>query len=263
MDASPITPTPPELLTEDYWSESTRPLVSLVFIAPMLVIYEIGVVSLGHQAVRNGADQWMREWLDLLGFSQYFLLPLLTCGILLGWHHLLRQRWRVPKHVIGGMWLESVVLALVLLVLAHWQSAWFGDRLLFIECSTKRAAGNNLFANLIAFLGAGIYEELLFRLMLLPSIIAALRAFHLTQKTSLIWGVIVCGLLFSLAHYRLDFHLLHWHITMTHGDHWNWFSFVFRFSAGVFFSLLFIFRGFGIAAGCHAIYDILAVLLTP
>jgi hypothetical protein len=35
---------------------------------------------------------------------------------------------------------------------------------------------------------------------------------------------------------------------------------LFRFLAGVFFSILFIYRGFGIAAGSHAAYDILAIL---
>jgi hypothetical protein len=36
-----------------------------------------------------------------------------------------------------------------------------------------------------------------------------------------------------------------------------WFGFVFRFLAGVFFSVLFVYRGFGIAAGSHAAYDVL------
>jgi hypothetical protein len=35
------------------------------------------------------------------------------------------------------------------------------------------------------------------------------------------------------------------------------FSFLFRFLAGICFSLVFIYRGFGIAAGSHALYDIL------
>jgi membrane protease YdiL (CAAX protease family) len=131
----------------------------------------------------------------------------------------------------------------------------------FITCDTTRPSSLASLDRMIGYLGAGIYEELLFRLMLLPATIAAFRYMQMTPKASMIAGVIVSSILFSLAHYRMEFRFLLWHVSMTHGYSFEWFSFVFRFSAGVFFSLLFLFRGFGIAAGSHAIYDILAVLL--
>ena len=62
----------------DYWQQSRRPLTSLAFVTPLLLVYEAGVLWLGPHAMRNGADVWLRQLLDLLGFSQYFLLPLLT-----------------------------------------------------------------------------------------------------------------------------------------------------------------------------------------
>ena len=65
----------------DYWQQSRRPLTSLAFVTPLLIIYEAGVLWLGPQAMRNGADVWLRQLLDLLGFSQYFLLPVLTLGL--------------------------------------------------------------------------------------------------------------------------------------------------------------------------------------
>jgi membrane protease YdiL (CAAX protease family) len=55
--------------------------------------------------------------------------------------------------------------------------------------------------------------------------------------------------LFSLAHYVGPL-----------GDTLDLHSFTFRFLAGVFFALLFEARGFGIAAGSHAAYDILVGL---
>ena len=70
----------------DYWHQSRRPLASLAFMTPLLVLSELGVLALGSHAVRNGADVWLRQLLDLLGFSQYFLLPLLTVAIPLAWH---------------------------------------------------------------------------------------------------------------------------------------------------------------------------------
>ena len=45
------------------------------------------------------------------------------------------------------------------------------------------------------------------------------------------------------------------------GDAFDLTSFLFRFSAGVFFGALFLARGFGVAAGTHAFYDILVSML--
>src|SRR5688500_15193837 len=90
-----------------YWSESRRPFASLAFVAPMLLVYEFGVLLLGPFGIRNGADVWLRQLLSSLGFTQFFLLPILTCGILLSWHHLRRDRWRVGWFVLYGMVFES------------------------------------------------------------------------------------------------------------------------------------------------------------
>ena len=86
-----------------YLHESSRPLASLFFVAPLLVAYEGGVVVLGGSAIRNGVDVWLRSGLDQIGFGQYFLLPMLTCGILLAWHHVRKEAWRVEWGVCYGM----------------------------------------------------------------------------------------------------------------------------------------------------------------
>ena len=52
----------------DYWQQSRRPLTSLAFVTPLLAVYEAGVLWLGPQAMRNGADVWMRQILRLAGF---------------------------------------------------------------------------------------------------------------------------------------------------------------------------------------------------
>src|SRR5687768_16077181 len=85
-----------------YWRESARPLTSLVFVAPILVAYECGVVLLGHHAARNGSDVWLGRILDWAGFGQYCLLPLLTCGLLLAWHHTRHEQWQLKWSVLTG-----------------------------------------------------------------------------------------------------------------------------------------------------------------
>ena len=235
-----------------YWRDSMRPLVSLAFVAPMLACYEAGVLLLGPQALRNGADVWLRRLLDAMGFGQYFLLPLLTCGILLAWHHAARHQWKVRWSVCGGMLGESLALGVALLFAAQLQHSMFAalsaPDFAAAEISSAAIAGGRI----LGYFGAGIYEELLFRLMLLPLAIAALRWCGAGPRASLAAAVLVTSLVFSAAHYELF---------AAHGDAFEWFSFTFRFTAGVFFSLLFVLRGFGVTVGAHAFYDILVASL--
>ncbi|MEK6246772.1 MAG: hypothetical protein N2C12_01250, partial [Planctomycetales bacterium] len=106
----------------DYWSQSRRPLASLFFVLPLLLCYEIGALWLGSAAVRNGADVWLQQFLGAVGFGGLFLLPLLTIGILLGWHHTTGQPWRISGKVLYAMAAESALLAFILVAIAHLQA---------------------------------------------------------------------------------------------------------------------------------------------
>ena len=225
-----------------YLNESRRPLVCLAFVLPLLVIYEIGVLALGTAAVRNGADVWLRTLLDWTGLGGYWLLPVLTIGVLLAWHHTTHQPWEVRVSTLYGMLLESTLLALCLLVIAHLQgvmlriapvAAKFGDDAL------------RLVGRMVGFFGAGIYEEVLFRLLLLPVVAAAIGWVGGSPRWKRVGSIVITALLFSAAHYLGQ-----------HGETFALSTFIFRFLAGVFFAVLFVYRGFGIAAGTHALYDI-------
>ncbi len=233
-----------------YWADSRRPFSSLAFIVPMLLAYEAGVLWLGPGGLRNGADVWLRQLLDNLGFTHFLLLPVLTCGILLGWHHLRREQWRVGWIVLYGMLVESLVLGCGLMVIAHVQSS-----VLFLGQDQGKLS------HLIAYFGAGIYEEMLFRLMLVPALAAVCRFVGASRGPSFVCAVVAASLLFAAAHYQLDFSIGTWRVGISVGDHFSWMSFFFRVSAGAFFSALFLYRGFGVAAGTHACYDIFATLV--
>ncbi len=240
--ATPSEPTPIGQLAETYWAESRRPLAGLVFIAPLLVIYEVGVLLLG---VQNGADAFMRWLLNSMGFGQHFLLPILMVCILLSWHYVSRQPWRLSGGVISGMAIESVMLGIALRVIAMLQNVLFQVLREPVAAGIGGTLGNTLKQS-VGFLGAGIYEELLFRLIFLSLAAWTLHRAGATPRASMILAVLFNSLLFAAAHY-----------VGAGGDEFLWFGFVFRFLAGIFFSLLFVFRGFGIAAGSHAAYDIL------
>jgi membrane protease YdiL (CAAX protease family) len=245
-----------------YWQLSRTPLTSLVFTLPLVLAYEGGVLLLGRGSPRNGADVWLRHLLDALGFGQYFLLPLLTVVGLLVWQHLAHDRWRLSLAVLPGMAAECVLWAVVLVGVARLQqSIWpFRPGMLQILLPPLDAAQpallqvgdqwQGVLARLIGYCGAGLYEEVLFRLLLLPAAVWAFERLGCGTLAAACWALLLSSLLFSAAHYVGPL-----------GDSFALYSFTFRTVAGLFFALLFLLRGFGIAAGTHFFYDLLVGLL--
>jgi len=249
---------------ESYWEISRRPLVALIFVAPILVTYELGVLTLGADSLRNAADVWGRQFLRLLGFGQYFLLPLLVCGVLLGWHHVRSDPWTIRRRVVGIMWLESLVLGVALLVLAQLMGRVVAASTQDVSAASVPAfvsggGERSTWSKFIGYLGAGFYEELLFRLLLLSGIALAARQAGLNRRGSLLTAVTVSSVLFAAVHYRFELSLFGWTIGPQYGDPFTWFSCLFRIAAGLFFGCLFVLRGFGIVVGAHAIYDVLVL----
>lgn len=236
-DGGEIPPSPPS-----YWTVSRTPLTSLVFSLPLVLAYEGGVLLLGRGSPRNGADVWLRHLLDALGFGAYFLLPTLTVLGLLAWHHMEHDRWNFSGGVLAGMAAECVLWAAMLVGLARLQDRYW----------PLAAAGgwDGVVARLIGFCGAGLYEEVLFRLLLLPLLIWLFERLGAATVPAAALGLVASSLLFSTAHYVGPL-----------GDAFDLYSFTFRTLAGMFFAVLFVVRGFGIAAGTHAVYDVLVGLL--
>jgi len=240
---------------ESYWQLSSTPLTSLLFTLPLVLAYEGGVLLLGRGSPRNGADVWLRHLLDALGFGQYFLLPLLTVAGLLAWQFLAHDRWRVSVAALPGMAAECVLWAVVLVGIARLQqNLWpFRPGALqweFLQVSIDAEAGwQTMLARLIGYCGAGLYEEVLFRLLMLPIAVWAFERLGCSTIAAGLWAILLSSLLFSAAHYIGPL-----------GDTFAVYSFTFRAVAGLFFAILFLLRGFGIAAGTHFFYDLLVGL---
>ncbi len=253
--------------SREYWSQARQPLACLVFLLPLLAVYEAGVIWLGGSnpsAVRNGADYWMRGWLYQVGLDYAFLLPLLVTGGLLAWHVWGRYPWRISFDTLVGMFAESLLFAFCLVLLGQLQDLVF-QRWLAPDATLDGTAvsmgtaaiaspmlaimNQDTVARLVSFVGAGVYEEVMFRLCLLPACYGVFRV-ALTNKWSAVLAVLTTSLLFALAHY-----------VGVSGDEFSLFSFTFRALAGFFFAALFMIRGFGITVGCHAAYDVLVGIL--
>jgi len=240
-----------------YWTLSRTPLTSLVFTLPLVAAYEGGVLLLGRGSPRNGADVWLRELLETLGFGQYFLLPLATLTGLLAWQFLAHDRWKLSLAVLPGMVAESVLWAVVLVGVGRLQQSvwpldlaagagWFLD----VGPPGFGAGWRGIAARVVGYCGAGLYEEVLFRLLLLPIGVWLFGRLGCGPVAAGGWALAVSSLLFSAAHYVGPL-----------GDTFEIGSFTFRAIAGMLFAVLFLVRGFGIAAGSHFFYDLLVGLV--
>jgi membrane protease YdiL (CAAX protease family) len=86
----------------------------------------------------------------------------------------------------------------------------------------------------------------MFRLIMLPAVAWSLKRCGFSTVQSLAGAILITSLVFAAAH----------HIG-AEGEPIVLRNFLFRTVAGAFFATLFVYRGFGIAAGTHALYDIL------
>lgn len=237
---------PPSFSILVYFDESRRPGVSLVFILPILILYEIGmkIVNLGKPvATINGADALLKQAMRALGFSGALLAAFCIVLTLVFLHMHRRLPWTVRPAVLVLMVVESVIVALPLFPLNYavdWAllaAGWWPVRLL---------------EQYAFMLGAGVYEEFLFRLVLLGGLVwAGLRiAGREHRQGAQTAAVLVSAVLFSAFHHLGP-----------HGDAFTLRLFAIRTLAGVYFAWIYLARGFGVAVGCHTAYDLMVVTL--
>ena len=235
---------------EGYLAQSRRPLAALALAGPMVLVYEVGTWAFHLDAERRTetrivAFNWVRDAFDLLGASGGLIAPLAVIGLLLGWHVFAGHPWRLRAGVVLGMTAESVLLALPLLPIAA-AVAWLIPRGADGVTLLLPAGVEGVLGQAVLGVGAGVYEELVFRLVgfavLHTLLIDLLR---LGPRQAFVWTLLVTSLAFSLYHY-----------VPAGGEPWQLGSFAFRFAAGAYLGLVYQFRGFGIAAGAHAAYDV-------
>lgn len=229
---------------------------SLGFAVPLLVMYEAGAAFYARGAelpVRNGADVLLRALLYAGGVQGSLALMagllILTALLIL----LERRQRRIPLRAapMVGMAAESVVYALALAVVLGTATQWILGALpvrLASETSSPLRA-LPLGEGIVLSLGAGFYEELVFRVLLVGAIFGIFRSSGLQRRPAAIYATLIGALAFSAFHYIGPF-----------GDPLELPSFLFRFLAGLLFSAMFLIRGFGITAWSHALYDIFLLL---
>jgi membrane protease YdiL (CAAX protease family) len=275
-----------------YFERTSRPVYAVVFLLPFIIFYEIGTILintdlLNQSQVRVVAFIWLQNLLEQIGFAYkltWIAPPLAVIIILIALQITSRKKWTITPIDLPPMALECILLAVPLIVLnlslntstlpkqkplppQNTANVTFQKPLqtcaahttpaLSAENHNQTSAGHSLMANIVTGIGAGIYEELIFRLILICLLMILFQdLLRLKHRHSIILAVLISAALFSAHH-----HIIFLDGRFGQSAPFNWLEFGFRTLAGVYFAALFAVRGFAVTAGTHAFYDIIATLV--
>lgn len=245
----PATPPQPVPAWQDYHRLTRTGTYGFLAALPLLALYEglILLVNTGQaMPVRVGAEVWIKQFLSAFGATGMLVMGGLV--LLLGLWIVFRERkqhlairpryflWMLGESAVYAVFSALLVSKLVGLLFAMIPS---GPQGASISWPTELALS----------LGAGLYEELVFRVLLVGGLFALLKRLWPQRPIGAYLAAALIGaLLFSAVHY-----------TGALGDAFTLDSFTFRFLFGLLLNALFLLRGFGIAAWTHALYDVLVV----
>lgn len=214
------------------WAGHGDLAASLVLIFPLLLAYEVGVLFAGRV---NGADVVTRLVYVALGDRTLYLL--VHAAIALGFLVWIRKhkRWSTLRlEIVMPVILEAAIYAMTLGALI----TVVLDKLLGLGVTTD---------SLISALGAGVHEEVVFRLGLFAGLASLLR--H--QRFALPFSLVVSSLLFAGAHH-----------VGGHGEAFSVHVFAYRTLAGCAFGAIFWYRSLAHAVYAHTLYDIVVAATT-
>jgi len=215
----------------------------LYFLLPLLVVYEIGAVTLLN-GTQLTANRLLGQFFSIFGASGVHLPAIAVIGALVGMH-LVRKRdpWAPEPKLYLVMLAEATFLSVPLFVL---MSVLVREPI--ANASLSSVDWGVWQKNMVISIGAGIYEELLFRVVAIALVHTIMKdLFSLPEEVSVITAVVASSLGFALIH----FHFMggQYDFEMT--------KMLFFTIAGVYFAAIYTCRGFGIVVGVHALYDAL------
>jgi hypothetical protein len=237
-----------------YFALSRSHRYSIVFALPLLVGYETLAALLaqpGHAELRNGADAILRSlFVAVAGAngSLIFMAVIILVGLGLVVRDLRASRDRIRPVIFAGMLAESVALAAAFGIVVGIATAKFLGTLHALSLGPIEQT--SWATRLMLSLGAGLYEELFFRVLLVGGLATGARILlGFGRRSAGFLAAVVGAVIFSAFHYIGPY-----------GDPFQLQSFVFRMLSGLAFSALYLVRGFGVTAWTHALYDAFLLL---
>ena len=229
-----------------YWTESRKPVYSFLVSLPIIVLYEIGIFIINSDdivVIRNGADVLIKNLLELSG-----IIGIQSSGIILFIGFIFIFLFNLKT--ISNTDFKKDYFPIMIIESFLWGVFLF-FAMSFIQKTYFSFPSNNLwFSQIVMSLGAGIYEEIIFRFILISLLAKVIIFLFGWNKTiSRFYGIIISAALFSVFHFIGPY-----------SDLPDLTLFVVRFLGGIFLGYLFILRGFGITSYTHCIYNLIVVV---
>jgi membrane protease YdiL (CAAX protease family) len=246
-----------------YWAHSKSAYYGVLCALPLLAVYELLLWSAGSPSglqVRNAADVWFRTLLESLGLGPA-QATLAMMALLVATIPKLRQgEVRLEARYLGLMLGEALVYSLALgivinLLLYLLLYTWLAAAAALLApalpplATAAMPGASGLPTGIALSLGAGLFEEFAFRVVLLTVLLGLFRLVFRPGWAALC-AILLASLAFSLAHY-----------VGALGEPFSMHTLLYRWLAGLLFTLLYYQRGFAIAAWSHALYDIWVLLI--
>jgi hypothetical protein len=239
-----------------YFNSTRAPRYSILFALPLLVLYEAlaALLETPQGGMRNGADALMRgAFTAAIGVHGPAILmaAIVLLGAGLVARDIRRSREAMKPVYFPLMFAESAVLAVCFgVVIGTVTARLLGAAHLLAAGAPTDLAQMGWATRLMLSLGAGLYEELFFRVLMVSGITAlGVTVLGWSRRTAVIVAVVASAFIFSAFHYIPPY-----------GDKLELASFTFRFFSGLAFSALYVVRGFGVTAWTHALYDAFLLL---
>jgi len=233
---------------KDYFSSTHSILYSYLISLPLLLLYEI-LIFLSQpdteHIVRISVDVWIKTLFSYIGPNVLSITLIFVA--LLGVFVLYRERERLSSLKLSyflTMLIEASAYAFLLALLIT--SAIAG---LFQMIQNSPIESLSVLQQLALSLGAGLYEELFFRVILVSILLFLFNQLFDKKLMSYGLAMVVAAAIFSFVHY-----------VGVLGDPFTMSSFLFRFLFGLALNAIYIWRGFGMAAWTHAIYDLMVIV---
>jgi len=235
---------------DSYRWRTLRPLNCLTFLLPLLLFFQVGMI---YHDTALLAPKDLGRILGFFGGTAAYLPTLLIVAVLLIQHVFHRDPLAFQPKVLLGMAAESVLWAVPMVVLIQFTGALFGRG---GALAAAGAASPTVFQRIHLAVGAGIFEEFIFRLCFVSlTLVLFVDVFSLPRDLVAAVAVLAGAVAFSLYHLPPD--------QIAGPDPFPWSLFLFRTAAGIYLGLLFVFRGFAVAVGAHTLYNVYMFFSLP